>query len=178
MYTPVNEYFTWLLDKIDDGDGNILIYQKALDILGHTPFEVRIRGDENRLCDGLKLRERFCKEFYINYELLDRNMDICSILEVMVALADRIEYQDMHDPDLGDRTSVWFWQMFYCLGLDFYTDNRFDEEAVNAIMKKFNERRYDRQGHGSLFCIQSPRIDMRREELWYQAQHWLIENYI
>lgn len=178
MYSPAEEYYAWLLDKIDDGNRKIMIFQKALDILFHTPFEYRYHGDGNRLNDGLRLRERYCEEFRVRYENLERSLDICSVLEVMVALADRIEFQDMHDPDLGDRTHLWFWHMFESLGLGMQSDDFFNEPAVKDILEKFNKRRYARNGSGSLFSIADPRIDMRREELWYQAQYWLSENYI
>lgn len=171
---PVDGYFEWLLRIIRFED--TAIYWKTLDLLFHRPFHSDIPCDDNREADGLALRGRFMEEtgeYLVGQGLISS----CSVLEMMVALAIRIEFGSMHDPDYGDRTAFWFWGMFENLGLDRFDDYRFDVESVNNIVDIFLERRYDRNGRGSLFTINDRKIDMRREELWYQAQRFLAENY-
>ena len=174
MRNPVDNYFEWLLMRIDFDEQPI--YWKAIDILFRRQFIPIVYRDENRVMDGAALREAYFNEsgeWIPEQDLVEG----CSIFEMMVALAERIEYDNMHDEDLGDRTPLWFWRMFESLGLDRFSDYQFDEEAINDIVDIFLERRYDRQGHGSLFTINNPSIDMRNTEVWYQAQFWLEENY-
>lgn len=44
----------------------------------------------------------------------------CSVLEMIIALAIRLEEHIMDDPDIGNRTGQWFWDMIVSLGLGFY----------------------------------------------------------
>lgn len=172
MYDSIENYFNWLLGMIDAD--NYGFYWKVLGLLFERPFYSNVACDDNRAADGLELRYKFCNEAGGATLFM---MSSCSILEMMVALADRIEYDNMHDSDLGDRTPLWFWGMIDNLGLSDFDDYHFDEECVNRIVDNFLERRYDRDGAGGLFTIHNPHINMRREEIWYQAQYFLEENF-
>lgn len=170
--TGLDTYLRWLLGKVHAED--YPDFWKAFEILFHTEFVSDIPTDDNRIYDGLDLRDRFRDE--TGARLIMR--EGCSILEMMVAFAERIEFDNMHDPDLGDRTFAWFWAMFDNLGLSAYDDYHFDEEEVHEIIRTFLTRTYRRNGRGGLFTVHNPNIDMRKEELWYQGQYWLVENFV
>lgn len=174
MRYAVDSYYEWLLEQIDFYEQPI--YWKACDTLFQRPYYSTFPMDENRAHDGARLRSVFCEETgsVLGYGDFDCE---CTVLEMMIGLAHRIEFDNMHDPDLGDRTHEWFWAMFNNLGLDAYDDYMFDEADVNNIVDIFLERRYDRHGNGSLFTITNPNLDARKLQIWYQAQHWLQENY-
>lgn len=79
----------------------------------------------------------------------------------------------MYDPDLGDRTSEWFWDMIVNLGLDRMDDWGFDYDSFDETMERLLNRKYDKNGYGGLFYIEGTRIDMRKTEIWYQLNYWL-----
>ena len=93
---------------------------------------------------------------------------------MMIALSRRIEVDIMSDPDYGNRTTKWFWGMVDTLGLIDQTDDHFDEGYVSFVLLRFINRKYDPDGHGSLFLSVGNR-DNRTIEIWYQAQAYLVQ---
>ena len=81
----------------------------------------------------------------------------------------------MDDPDIGNRTGQWFWNMIANLGLDSMNDKKFDKGHAEAIVHNFLNREYKRNGEGGLFMVHHDRIDMRPVEIWYQAMWYLDE---
>lgn len=144
-------------------------YTKVLKRLFDTPFEYTIYMDKNRYSDGLSLRAR------LGFEDIE---DECSVLEMMVALALRIEEDLMTDPKYGDRTPQWFWKMFASLGLIRYDNDHYDEETVDGIVDDFIDREYAPNGKGGLFTFRQKTIyDPREAEIWDQAMWWISEYY-
>lgn len=166
-----NEYFKWLCSLIF-GENNS--YEMLAVKLYNADFRYTIPMDGNREADGINLRYRFGRERgyedYIIAEYLD--ISVCSVLEMMTALCIRIE--DIMECDERDRTGEWFGEMLRSLGLDGQTDDRFDEEQVDAAITRFLDGDYGKNGCGGLFTVQKP-CDMRGVELWYQAQYWMGE---
>lgn len=163
------EYFNWMLHFILDPEAPVR-YSKLLSFLYSKPFSWMIPMDDNRSEDGEDLRWRFRAEMdypadYISKYLDDRP---CSVLEMMIALAVRCEVHLMADPDYGDRTGVWFWTMIENLGFEPMTDDNFDEDKANDILRRFMLRKYDRSGKGGLFVTKDPSVDMRELEIWKQ----------
>lgn len=175
-------YFEWMCDLVC---GNRYAkensYRNLLRHLHDTEFTYIIRKDGNRAEDGVDLRYRFIRTIERLYygatddDLLDCLEGPCSILEMMVALAIRIEQSIMDDPDLGDRTGQWFWDMIVSLGLGSVTDNEYDEEYVNAVLDRFLDRDYESNGKGGLFTVRHANSDLRDVEIWYQANWYLDE---
>ena len=97
----------------------------------------------------------------------------CSVLEMLIALAIGCENYIMYDPDEGDRTDIWFWGMIENLGLDALDDWAFNYEEFNAIIRRFLDRKYDKDGYGGPFFIENFERDMRKLELWYQLNYYL-----
>lgn len=159
------EYFEWIYQRID-GKG----YRSLLETLYNTEFVYSMTMDENRLKDGIDLRCEFARECRIPQIAIKLKMDntSCSVLEVMVALAIRMETTIFDDPDKGDRTYVWFWDMVKALGLYHMDDDNFDYDETEEIIERFLKRQYDYDGRGSLFYIPEAESDMRDLEIWYQ----------
>ena len=178
-------YFHWLCGLIGDYfRGN---YQKLLWKLYRTNFVWELEYDENRAADGLFLRKIYCQEvgWYDNSQSLAPPFGSreewlespCSVLEMMIALAKKAEDFIMYNPEIGNRTSVWFWQMLENLGLDVYDDIHFFPAEIDRILDIFLHRKYDSHGNGSAFPIQNCCRDLRKTDLWWQLNAYLEERY-
>lgn len=172
------KYLDWLCEFVCDKRSR-RAFSKLLYTLYLTDFDAVLDRDENRIVDGLALRPRFLSEKNIDPKMEGHifGEKKCSVLELMVALAIRCEDNLMQNPDIGDRTSKWFWVMMHSLGLDNMTDNTYDENKVSYILYTFINRQYDYDGWGGLFTVQNPRRDMRQVEIWYQMCWYLSETY-
>ena len=99
----------------------------------------------------------------------------CTVLEMMVALAVRCEEDMMDDPDYGDRTSQWFWNMVVSLGLGGMTDRVYDYERVEMVIQRFLNRDYEPNGKGGLFTLRHAPFDARKVDIWHQLCWYLDE---
>lgn len=165
-------YFDWLCSKCDVHD-----HKKLLCQLLDTEFTYSIELDGNRAEDGVDLRYRFGKEHGIAQHRIATALDQrpCSVLEMMVALALRIEEEIMSDCEKGDRTGVWFKTMLQNLRLVTMDDRRYDERIVYERIRTFLDRQFAINGDGSLFRLRNPRRNMRNVEIWYAAMWYLDE---
>lgn len=171
------EYFEWLYDLVCEGRySKENSYHKLLAYLHSVEFTYTIFKDSNRAEDGIDLRYRFA--YYHESPATVESMLVgpCSILEMMVALAIRIE-ETMDDPSIGDRTGQWFWKMIVNLGLGSMYDRRFDEEYVEQTIDIFLNRDYEPDGRGGLFRVRDCEYDMRNEEIWNQAS-WFLDSIV
>ena len=178
-YELSNGYFQWLCELVaaDDEDRP---YIYLLRELYETEFSdetaALIPNDDNRIEDGLALREDFSNETGIHNRIILTGP--CSLLEMMIALAYRMEdafgkYDYIH----------WFWEMIFNLELMDYDDTNenwrkervsFLDEAIETLLK----RKYNRDGDGSLFPMNHAKRDMRKTEIWYQMSNYLVERYM
>lgn len=144
-------------------------YSKLFEYLYSRDFEWSILMDRNRAIDGIELRYKYgCSN-----DILD---EPCSVLEMLIALAVRIEEQIMTNYDEGNRTGQWFWTMLTNMGLNSYDDDNFDEDMVEYIVDRFLNREYEYNGEGGgLFILDNPCQDLRDTEIWYQANWYLGE---
>lgn len=173
----LNLYFEWLLDVVcglrfaDD-----ISFRKLLTHLHNTEFRYSIAKDENRAREGENLRHRFAVTQMPNipeYEILDILAGPCSVLEMMVALAIYAEEHVMDNPQIGDRTGQWFWNMVVNLGLGDQMDDRFNKRYVEDTIQRFLDRKYSPNGQGGLFTIRNCRRDLRKVEIFYQLCWYL-----
>lgn len=169
----INDYFEWLWNftKCRGHSQN----RKIITLLHNIEFRYSIPMDANREEDGIDLRYRFITEVGIpkNYQEVYAYLDgPCSVLEMMIALAIRCEESIMDDPDIGDRTSEWFWLMMKNLGLDYMSDRKFDRNIAEEKISIFLDRKYKRNGEGGLFVVNGRR-DLRKVEIWYQMCWYL-----
>lgn len=175
--TIESEYFDWLCHLVCGNDRfRLKSYYDVLCALHNREFTWIISNDENRAEEGIRLRTRFARAK--EYDERDVNMKLswsCSVLEMMIALAIRCEENIMDDPQVGDRTTQWFWEMIRSLGLMGMTDNLFDAYLVNHIIDIFLSRNYNYTGEGGLFTIKKTTSDLRNVEIWYQLC-WYLDN--
>lgn len=173
----MNEYFDWIY-RLVCTDARGRSYRKLLCQLYDTPFHYIISMDGNRAEDGVDLRYRFGYEHEIEGSAIASCLDNrdCSVLEMTVALAIRCEEHIMDNPDIGDRTGEWFWNMIANLGLMEMTDKQYDRRFVEERLVRFMDRKYERDGQGGLFRLHRyNHIDMRSTEIWYQAMWYFDE---
>lgn len=152
------------------------LYSHLLHHLFDKDFEWIRPLDQNCAVYGLKMRDDWREKVRRKGNFEDKN---CSILEVMVSLAVRMEDNVMSNDVFGDRTSYWFWLMVQNLGLISMDDRYYEEEKVDKILEKFLDREYKRDGNGGLFIIKDRNIDMRTCDIWQQAMGFLrkyVEN--
>ena len=173
----INEYFEWMYDLVCGGRyAKDISYRKLLMQLHRTNFVYSIPMDENRELDGIDLRRRFAYDTYQDEDQVrDALIGPCSILEMMIALSIRIEEEIMDNPNIGNRTSQWFWGMVVTLGLGSMTDDNFDLKLVKNNLQRFLNRDYEPNGQGGLFLIRNCDQDLRKVEIWHQVC-WYLDN--
>ncbi|MCB7359588.1 hypothetical protein [Flavonifractor plautii] len=173
----IDRYFDWMYQLVVDDRYSKQSYRKLFFKLHGTEFTYTIPMDGNRAEDGIDLRYRFGRENHYSDSMIASYLDNtpCSILEMMIALSLRCEEHIMDNPDAGNRTGQWFWNMLVSLGLGSMDDTEFDRDYVDMVLKRFLARDYQRNGRGGLFTVYDPRQDMRSMEIWYQLNCYLRE---
>lgn len=164
----VNAYFNWIYGIVcENRFSEEVSYRKLLTQLHDTEFRYTLVMDDNRSEDGIGLRDRFADNHDISN--IERYLNgPCSVLEMMVALSIRCEESTMDDPQIGDRTSQWFWSMIGNLGLGSMKDVRYDKAYVRDVLNRFLDRDYEPDGKGGLFYIRNVDVDLRDVEIWNQ----------
>lgn len=169
MYdTIANDYFAWLCNVVCGGrfPSNVS-FRRLLTYLHSREFVYIMPMDENRANNGINLRYRF-ERSYASADDVAASLDGgCSVLEMMVALAFKIE-EFMDNPRMGDRTSQWFWNMIVSLGLGSMNDDNYDRDYVVECVDRFLNREYEPNGKGGLFTIRGCEEDLRDVEIWSQ----------
>ena len=101
----------------------------------------------------------------------------CTVLEMLIALAEQIDTYGVSGMTDQERRSRFFWEMVANLGIvysDFVYTNEIATECDHKI-DIFLDRKYAENGAGSLFPIQNCSTDMRKIEIWYQMQTYFLE---
>ena len=167
-----HEYFKWLCSIV-----KCYHHRKLMSLLFSIDFNYTIPMDGNRYEDGINLRYRFAYEEGYHQRHIAACLDDtpCSMLEMMVALALRIEEHITSDPDNGDQTRRWFVDMLTNCGLWTMTDDKFSERSATQVILNVIDRNYKKNGDGGLFSLRRCRRDLRNIEIWYQAMWYLDE---
>lgn len=174
------EYINWLYDLAFANKAN---YVELAHYLYETPFYYINEMDGNRYEDGVTLRYRFCQKFGYDQSLIARELDSkpCSVLEMMVALALRIE-ENILDNSEEDRTHVWFWMMLTNAGWQSYDDNmvyylgEYAGEKIKEDLNIFMEREYRPDGSDGNIFTTKRNADLRFVEIWCQAMWYITDN--
>jgi hypothetical protein len=176
---PLDElYLRWLYEQVavPEYDDRDLTYWKILKVLYKKEFVwvVANPNDENRIRDGIALRTEFLESRGISdadpvwIELG------CSMLELMVGLAKRLEFMAENG-----KAHYWFWMLMDNIGLIGYNDERrFTGRLIDRIDDILDDviyRNYEPSGHGGFFPLNKPRHDQRDRELWYQMCDYVLE---
>ena len=174
------DYFHWLCELVDIEQENRSYWLIAKD-LHRKAFTYIVEHDENRASDGIELREEYLHEVnYPRYVSIDGE---CSVLEMLIALARRLDFEtsDPYDTtDIFDRTSYWFWELMDNLGLIVFSDDVYVEyegmTQVDRIVDILLNREYEEDGSGGgLFPLNYYSEDQRDVEIWYQMNAYLAE---
>lgn len=169
-----DRYFSWLIDLITPVPRSVVVRNHLLLYILYTrPFLVnpKVPLDNNRLYDGLELRQRFIQETgQYRFRFMS---DECSILEMLISLAIRIE--ETVGGEVRNSVSRWFWEMMDNLGVK----NAQDIEFINHMLDILINREYNYDGtDGGLFIIKDPRKSLTETELWYQAMWYITKLYL
>ena len=174
-----NLYFDWMYQLVsnDERYSSRLSFRKHINLIHDNKFKKMNVKDGKRYEKGFNIRYRFGYKYGVSDAEIADCLDTrpCSVLEMMIALSIRLEEHIMDDPDIGDRTGQWFWDMIVNLGLGSMDDSKFDKAYAIDVIRRFLNRDYGRDGKGGLFTIEHCRYDMRDVEIWYQA-NWYLDN--
>lgn len=164
-------YFIWLKSQIDFRKQN---YNELMERLFTTPFRYVLDRDKNRVEDALMLRRRYRDFMQLSYDPFDNA--IPSVLEVLIALAIRVDKEYLGDP--SDPTpGTFFWIMIKNLGLDDLKGYRFSDRFYNNVIDAWLDRKFMKDGVGSPFPVRVDSRDQRKFEMWDQMNHYIYENY-
>ena len=165
-------YFKWLRELVECDDtkyGDLMVY------LFKKEFYWTVAMDENRAEDGKALRDLY-SERHPRAKEIDFRQDPCSVLEMMIALARRWQVDILSEDGSEKGFSNNFWEILRNLKLDIYDNSHFSGPEVEQILTKLLDRDYDSKGVGSMFPVKNCTVDMKKTEVWYQLQAYLLVN--
>lgn len=175
------KYFDWLCDRVnrrDIGEDHCFL----LSCLFEIEYYYLVPNDENRAADGKRLREVFSELEGYNNDILEYLIHKpTTVLEVIIGLAERMDYILIDRRSKGCKVSRWFWEMIANLGLiPFHPNdpNAEEKKKENLILvETWLERAYAPSGKGGLFPLKNAVENQQEVELWYQMQAYVQENY-
>jgi hypothetical protein len=137
-------YFEWLWQRSEMGPK----YHKLLTFLYTIKYVPMLVDDENRRTDGNALIEVYCQEMGYDLPPVEEfDFSGCTVLEMLLALADRINNELIGDPETN-HAPIWFEQMLENLGIYQYDDDHWDEKACAVKVWNWMHKR----GNVHLFC--------------------------
>lgn len=166
-------YYSWICELAFPDPAMQAQYSNLLDFLNAIPFIPVLDMDDNRRVDGIDLRSHFGYKAKIPTDIINEEFrdKPCSVLEMMVALANRCDEEIMYDFDKGDRTNIWFYDMLVSLGIQDTTNDKwniFTSDYVFSTIENFMRREFSPNGVGGLFVINNPKQDLRSVDFWTQ----------
>lgn len=183
IYTPnvTPTYFEWLKNTVDSfvGRGQHEHFFNILHSMAYIPI---LDLDRNREVDGVGLRDIYLRGYGIDVSESDVVIDSpCSVLEFLVALAERMDY--IYSPSERRCVADLFWEIMGNIGLNYQTttDNDFQKdpqtfhEMVESAIDMVQNRTYQPNGTENLFPLRNPEEDQRNVEVWYQMNRYLVE---
>lgn len=186
------EYFNWLCNQVEIGDHKGRSYFILAKLLHEKEFYAVLPLDENRIEDGKQMRRDWFTQVELVRGIFDKDEERlkypldsldgpCSVFEMLVCFAKRIEEDIMDDSAHGDRTAVWFWEMIDNLGLSICSDDIIDlemQDKINYVIHRVLDRSYSRDGKGGLWPLPGYSTkDQRKVELWYQMANYISNKY-
>lgn len=170
------QYFRWLYAHVSDPNQiqPHHTYWEMLKQLHQKEFVYVVANDDNRCMDGRQLRDDF--RLYWDEErepLADFWLAMpCSMLEMLIALTDRLEFQTDQPPE------YWFWILLSNLKIADFNDARYDTVArgfIDEALEQVIWRTYSYDGRGGLFPLRHAQQDQRKLEIWFQMHSYLLE---
>jgi hypothetical protein len=162
--SAVEVYLGWLglQVRVDNGKS----YEHLLSLLQQKEFVWLVPNDDNRIADGLELRQEFAHE--------TRGIRVtgeCGVLEVLIGISRRLEFM------AGGDAAGWAWQLICNLELHKVADPIGPRKAlkVDEILEALVWRNYDPDGTGGFFPLAWPEEDQTKVEIWYQMAKYVEE---
>lgn len=164
------EYRKWLLRRVGFRRKG---YDRLMDQLLKMPYywDSKFPRDEDRALDGLMLRE----EYFDDEPPLMLFPD-CSVLEMLVAFAIRIDNEWTGDPEEPHPEEI-FWEMICNLSLEKQDNFRFDHNIVERFVEIWLRRFYDFEGNRSIFPVEKCEKDHRKISIWSQMLDYISQKY-
>lgn len=166
------EYLRWLEPQLRDesnGDPD-KSYGGLLGLMFDKEFVWLVANDDNRIQDGLELRDEFCHANHIRIGSL-ADLGPCSFLEVLIGLSRRLAFL------AGGGAPGWAWQLLNNLELHRMFDPLKERHArkIEDIMDAVIWRRYQPDGGGGFFPLIDSDDDQAKIEMWYQMAAYVGE---
>ena len=165
-----NLYFNWLCAKVLylENPTPSLTYWKLFRKLYSTEYVWLVPGDDNRLEEGLELRDEFLTESRLPEDPSWR-YGLCSVFEMLIAFSRKAEF------NAGETPQWWFWHFLENLGLREASDaSEITEKEIDEILYNFVWRGYDFNGNGGICPMDFATVDQRETEVWYQFCEYLV----
>jgi len=165
MTTIDVSYFEWLTSQIRIPNNN-RTYDELFSRLHNTEFVWLVPNDDNRVADGVNLREEF-----LDGRRPELTLEGASVLEVVVALSRRVAFTAGGDPEL------WAWRLLKHLNLNKAADPLTEAKIarIDDTLYALIWRTYDPSGRGGFFPLKYPKKDQTKLEIWFQMNAWIIE---
>lgn len=170
-------YLTWLFRQLEPETQRnparshwLLITQ-----LFQKEFTWFIPNDDNRLYDGLTLRQEYVDKEEGGDVPGNWLSEPCSFLEMLVALSHRMSYETEQEAD------YWFWTLMENMDLRQYVDDYYSDDTrilIDLTLDAVTQRTFHADGRGGLFPLRHPGRDQRQVEIWYQMSQYLMENIV
>jgi len=163
-------YFEWLWQRSGLGPN----YTKLVTLLYTTEYVPTLVDDENRRADGNALLDIYCQENGYDFPPVEEfDHSGCSVLEMMIAFATRINLELIGDPE-GTYTGLWLYRMLDNLRISQYDDKHWD--GKKAALKVWIW--LHKKSPFLLFPISKKVIDPRKISEWERVNIYLSEIYL
>lgn len=170
-------YFMWLVTEICDRQHAKVDYIPLLELLHAISFEIVIEMDTNRVEDGAFLREKWLDSEGIYEYLYEFDDQKVSVLEVLVALADRLSFQIGNNVAETHGLSECFWELLQNLDLEKYSSDNFKPLNIKEKVRIWMFRKFSKDGFGSPFPVKNVKFDQRKQQIWDQMQDYISAKY-
>jgi hypothetical protein len=170
-----DRYLSWLQRQLEPATQRnpARSHWLLIEQLYKTEFSWFVPNDDNRLYDGLDVRQEFIDDNeggdVPGYWLAEP----CSFLEMVIALSRRMAFQTTLEAD------YWFWNIMENLELRQFVDEIYDEDVmlkVESTLQCVMKRTFMADGRGGMFPLRHPGNDQRDVEIWYQMSQYILEN--
>jgi len=177
-------YFLWLRNLVHMNKYDHKCYSGLSRVLHNRKFTYFVPNDDNRAGDGEFLRIKFAQDMSYEEEEIQKELEgPCTVLEMLIGLAIRLDFQTSAAGSTNTHVTSWFWELIYNLGLDKYDNGSYpsildkkDEDKINDILTIFMDRKYKPDGsNGGLFPVKNPIKNQKNVEIWYQMAEYLSQ---
>lgn len=168
------DYLQWLIWRC--GLERKTDHTELFESLHDIDFIYCLGRDENREIDGLDLRDQYeIPDVFNNFSPYFSRKK-CSVMEMLVALAIRVDDDITGDPG-EEHPEDFFMEMIKNLGLSRFRNGRCKEKDVRQIVDQWIKRKFSPNGKGSPFPVKHDSRDQRDLEIWDQANSYISEHY-